>query len=114
MRVKAIVMVEPSGQRLHDGRGVGLRIDGDVIALERAHESLGHAIGLWTFDRRRQRQEADVFRKAACFHRRVTGSIVRQPFDRGRQTIDLPETLLDNGDGAAVPSKSLSSDENQS
>jgi hypothetical protein len=62
MRVKFVVMGEPSRQRLDDGCGVWLRIDGDATALKRANEGL-HSIGLRTLHGRVQGQEADVLRE---------------------------------------------------
>src|SRR5262249_3399085 len=41
-------------------RTIRARADPRVVALESFHESLGHAVGLRTFDRRRARHQADL------------------------------------------------------
>lgn len=98
MRVDGVVVVEPSGQLVDHGSGVGLFGDADVIPLHGAHERLGHAVGLWAFDRGCARPEVDLAGKAAGFSGGVAAAIVGQPFDSGRQAVHAAEAVLDGGD----------------
>lgn len=58
--MNGVVVVEPKRQAFEDGPGVWQEIDAGIIALDRPHEGLGHAIGLRAGDGRRQRLEAEV------------------------------------------------------
>ena len=93
MRVKLVVVVEPFRQRSDNGLRIGCRIDADIVAFDRTHESLGHSIRLWTLHGSRQRLEADLASKLACFSSNVAGGVVGQPFDRRRQSIDCKRSL---------------------
>jgi hypothetical protein len=58
--VKLIVVVEPFRQLVHDDFGGRHRIDPGVIAFDRQHEGLGHAVALRALDRRCQQLKADL------------------------------------------------------
>ena len=67
MRVDGVVVVEPVGQLVDHGSGVGLFGDADVASLHGAHERLGHAVGLRAFDGGCARPEVDLAGEAAGF-----------------------------------------------
>lgn len=46
-----VVVVHPVWDRRHRGSSGGDRVHADVVALERLHEGLGHAVALGAFDR---------------------------------------------------------------
>ena len=46
MGVNGVVVLEPDRQRVDDSSSVRKGRDANIVALDRAHEGLGHAIGL--------------------------------------------------------------------
>ena len=65
VRVKLVVVRDPSWQLTHYGFGIWSRTDADIVALDRANEGFSHSVALWTFERRRPRFEPDVAGGAA-------------------------------------------------
>ena len=55
-----VVVLEPDWQAFDDGLGVWRWIDAGVIAFDRSHEGLGHAVGLWARHRGRERLESET------------------------------------------------------
>ncbi len=82
MWVDFVVVRQPGGQLLGDGLCVGCGADADIIALERADESLRHAVGLRAADRGGTRDEADVAGEAPGFTADVGTAVVGKPLDR--------------------------------
>ena len=97
MRVNLVVVGDPSWQLTHDGFGIWSRTDADIVALDRANEGFSHSVALWTFERRRPRFEPDVAGEAAGVAGDVAAAVIRKPFDRDGQAIDLAEPVLDGG-----------------
>ena len=71
------------------------RTDADIVALDRANEGFSHSVALWTFERRRPRFEPNVAGEAAGVAGDVAAAVIRKPFDRNGQAIDLAEPVLD-------------------
>jgi hypothetical protein len=88
-------MGDPSWQLTHDGFGIWSRTDADIVALDRANEGFSHSVALWTFERRRPRFEPDVAGEAAGVAGDVAAAVIRKPFDRHGQAIDLAKPVLD-------------------
>ncbi len=59
-----VVVLEPDWQAFDDGLGVWRWIDAGVIAFDRSHQGLGHAVGLWARHRGRERLESEIAREA--------------------------------------------------
>lgn len=95
MRVNLVVVGDPSWQLTHDGFGIWSRTDADIVALDRANEGFSHSVALWTFERRRPRFEPDVAGEAAGVAGDVAAAVIRKPFDRDGQAIDLAKPVLD-------------------
>src|SRR5262249_39730375 len=70
-------------------------MNADIVALDRANEGFSHSVALWTFERRRPRFEPDVAGEAAGVAGDVAAAVIRKPFDRDGQAIDLAEPVLD-------------------
>src|SRR5262252_7256412 len=88
-------MGDPSWQLTHYGFGIWSRTDTDIVALDRANEGFSHSVALRTFERRRPRFEPDVAGEAAGVAGDVAAAVIRKPFDRDGQAIDLAEPVLD-------------------
>ena len=95
MRVNLVVVGDPSWQLTHYSFGIWSRTDADIVALDRANEGFSHSVALWTFERRPPRFEPDVAGEAAGVAGDVAAAIIRKPFDRDGQAIDLAEPVLD-------------------
>ena len=95
MRVNLVVVGDPSWQLTHDGFGIWSRTYADIVALDRANEGFSHSVALWTFERRRPRFEPDVAGEAAGVAGDVAAAVIRKPFDRDGQAIDLAKPVLD-------------------
>src|SRR5262245_52445061 len=95
VRVNLVVVGDPSWQLTHYGFGIWSRTDADVVTLDRANEGFSHSVALWTFERRRPRFEPDVAGEAAGVAGDVAAAVIRKPFDRDGQAIDLAEPVLD-------------------
>jgi len=95
VRVKLVVVRDPSWQLTHYGFGIWSRTDADIVALDRANEGFSHSVALWTFERRRPRFEPDVAGETAGVAGDVAADVVRKPFDRDGQAIDLAEPVID-------------------
>src|SRR5262249_50686471 len=91
VRVNLVVVGDPSWQLTHDGFGIWSRTDTDIVALNRANEGFSHSVALWTFERRRPRFEPDVAGEAAGVACDVAAAVIRKPFDRDGQAIDLAD-----------------------
>jgi hypothetical protein len=95
MRVFLVVVGDPSWQLTHYGFGIWSRTDADIVALDRSNEGFSHSVAQWTFERRRPRFEPDVAGEAAGVAGDVAAVVIRKPFDRDGQAIDLVEPVLD-------------------
>ena len=76
MRVNLVVVGDPSWQLTHYGFGIWSRTDTDIVALDRANEGFSHG-------------------EAAGVAGDVAAAVVRKPFDRDGQAIDLAEPVID-------------------
>src|SRR5690606_31221467 len=97
MRMDGVVVVEPAGQLVDHGSGVGLFGDADIVSLHGAHEGLGHAVGLWAFDGGCARPEVDLAGEAAGLSGGVAATVVGQPLDGRGQPVHTAEAVLDGG-----------------
>ena len=95
-----VVVCQPAWQLLDHGLRVGSGVDADVVALEGADERLGHAVGLRTADRRRERHQADVAGEGAGITRGVAAAVVGQHVGEaeGKRRCGFPE----KGNGALL------------
>src|SRR5918993_3052764 len=98
MRVKLIVMSKPARQRVHYRAGIRAGADAGIIALDRAHEGLSHAVRLRAHQRRGARLPSKLPGKRASWPRHVAASVVGQPLDCVRQTVHRPEAMLDRAE----------------
>jgi hypothetical protein len=92
-----VVVGQPSAQLLDDGLGIWPGADADGVALERADEGFGHAVGLRAADGRRARHQADVAGEGAGVAGGVAATVVGEPLDRPGQAVHGPVALLDGG-----------------
>src|SRR5262249_61168690 len=69
--------------------------DAVIVARGGANEGFSHSVALWPFERRRPRFEPDVAGEAAGVAGDVAAAVIRKPFDRDGQAIDLAEPVLD-------------------
>lgn len=92
-----VVVVEPTGQLVDHGSGVGLFRDADVVSLHGSHERFGHAVGLRAFDRCCPGPEVHLAGEAAGLSGCIAAAIIGQPFDGGRQSVHTAEAMLDGG-----------------
>src|SRR5215467_4763409 len=95
VRMHRVVVLEPTVELAQYTGGIGARADLRVVALESLHKSFGHAIGLWAFDWRRARHQADLAGQLAGLAGGVWRAVVGQPLDRQRQLVHQPEALFD-------------------
>ena len=95
MRVKLVVVGEPSRELIDDGAGVWPGTDPGVVALQRPDEGLGHAVRLRAFDWRGAGHETDVAGEPTSVVRGIAAAIVGQPLDRFGKRVDLPEAMFD-------------------
>src|SRR5690606_41558371 len=98
MRMDGVVVVEPAGQLVDHGSGVGLFGDADIVSLHGAHEGLGHAVGLWAFDGSSAGPEVDLAGAAAGLSTGVAGNRVGQPLYARGQAVDAAEAEHGRGD----------------
>src|SRR6201982_217808 len=94
-RGNLVVVGDPSWQLTHDGFGIWSRTDADIVALDRANEGFSHSVALWTFEGRRPGFEPDVASEAAGVAGDIAAAVIRKPFDRNGQAIDLAKPVLD-------------------
>lgn len=109
MGMLLVVMLKPNGQVARSGRCIRLRHEGDVIALHRPYEALGHTVTLRAAHRRGQWLQTDGHCKPAC----VVGRVA-QPLSLCH-SISRPGTARSNGTAGsgsrhvgAQPSKPIS------
>ncbi len=81
IRIDGVVEVEPAGQLVDHGYGVGLFGDAGVVALHGSNEGFSHAVGLRAFNGRRARAEVDLAGEAAGSAAGLAATVIRQPFD---------------------------------
>lgn len=77
MQMHLVVVRHPAWQLFDSGLGVEPGAHADVVALEGADESLGHAVGLGAADRRRMWDQPNVAGKGAGSAR---GVVTCSPF----------------------------------
>src|SRR5262249_59959181 len=66
-----------------------------IVELDRVKDGLSHSVARWSFERRRRRFGPDVAGEAAGVAGDVAAAVIRKPFDRHGQAIDLAEPVLD-------------------
>lgn len=67
VRVLLVVMLKGNCQIAHCRGYVRLGHEGYIIALDRLHEALGHAVALGTAHRRGHRFQAELLSERPCF-----------------------------------------------
>lgn len=97
MRVDRVVVVDPDGQLVDHGSDVGRFGEADVVAIHGAHERLGHAVRLRSFDGHRARAEVDLACEAASSPGGVGATVIRESFDGRRQPVHTAKAMLDGG-----------------
>jgi len=72
----------------------------DVVALEGVGEALGHAVALWTAQRRSERREPQGSGDTSNFMGNVGAAVVRQELQQvpRRHGLNSPKALLDGLD----------------
>ena len=96
--MKLVVMSKPARQRGHYRAGIRAGADAGIIALDRAHEGLSHAIRLRALQRRGARLQSKLPGKRPGWPRHIAAPVVGQPLDRVRQPVHRPEAMLDRAE----------------
>ena len=84
-----VIVVEPDWQLRDNGLRIGAGVHADIVALERANERLGHAVGLRAADRGRARDQPDVAGKVAG----VASGVAAAPFDKLRTGLSVSHSI---------------------
>lgn len=95
MRLKLVVMSKPARQCGHHGAGIWTGTDTGIIALDRAHEGLSHAIRLRALQRCGTRLQSSLPSKRLGRPRHVAALAVNQLLDHVRQPVHRPEAMPD-------------------
>src|ERR1051325_3690243 len=97
MWVNGVVVLHPAIDEAKSGSGIGDQPDPDIVAFERLHERLGHAVALWALD---GGEAGHQIQRHGDLDGAVSGedrAVVGEPLNRMRCT-DTAETLLDAAD----------------
>ena len=89
-----VVVLEPSGDLIERGIGVGDRVDPDIVALEGLDEGLAHAVAFGAGGGREARDQVELGGEAACVDRGIRRAVIGQPFHLVRRA-QAPEALFD-------------------